>query len=62
MSFFTGFGVSAIIYYVVNILSPVPGKSSTWDEVDLSAEYEVEQIHHEPHGKEVSDGSFEAKV
>ena len=36
MSFFTGFGVSAIIYYVLNRLFPVPGAFQKWEEVDES--------------------------
>jgi NCS1 family nucleobase:cation symporter-1 len=38
MSFFTGFGISALIYILLNILFPVPGssiKEKFW-EVDLS--------------------------
>ena len=36
MSFFTGFSVSAIIYYVLNRIFPVPGMSSKFEEIDLS--------------------------
>ncbi|RXW15888.1 hypothetical protein EST38_g9967 [Candolleomyces aberdarensis] len=42
MSFFTGFGVSALIYYVLNRIFPVPGglgspeSSDRFEEVDLS--------------------------
>lgn len=36
MSFFTGFGVSAIIYFVLNRLFPVPGTSNVWEEVNVS--------------------------
>jgi nucleobase:cation symporter-1, NCS1 family len=61
MSFFTGFGVSAIIYWVANAISPVPGKASSFEEVDLSAEETVEQIHHSD-AKASSDMSSDAKV
>jgi len=38
MSFFTGFGVSALVYFVLNVLFPVPGYSrkNKFQEVDLS--------------------------
>jgi hypothetical protein len=62
MSFFTGFFVSAIVYYGVNIISPVPGRSTTWAEVDLSVEDDIEQIHHEAMTKDSSEGSMDAKV
>lgn len=39
MSFFTGFGVSALIYWVINSVAPPVGKSSgPFKEVDLSSE------------------------
>jgi len=36
MSFFTGFGVSASIYYLLNLVFPVPGFTKDFKEVDLS--------------------------
>lgn len=36
MSFFTGFGVSALVYIVLNLLFPVPGKYSNFEEIDVS--------------------------
>ncbi len=36
MSFFTGFGVSAFIYYLLNFVFPVPGFTKDFQEVDLS--------------------------
>ena len=36
MSFFTGFGVSALVYWSLNVIWPVPGKAGHFDEVDLS--------------------------
>ncbi|KAF9528685.1 permease for cytosine/purines, uracil, thiamine, allantoin-domain-containing protein [Crepidotus variabilis] len=43
MSFFTGFGVSALIYYLLNRAFPVPGLSKEFEEVDVSNFYD-------PHG------------
>lgn len=37
MSFFTGFGVSAVLYYLLNVAFPVPGKFSKFEEIDVSA-------------------------
>lgn len=45
MSFFTGFGVSALIYVLLNTFFPVPGSSigeKFW-EVDLSNAYDVSE-------------------
>ena len=41
MSFFTGFGVSSLIYVLLNFLFPVPGSSlgAKFWEVDLSNAY-----------------------
>ena len=36
MSFFTGFGVSSLIYYGLNVLFPVKGASRAWEEIDVS--------------------------
>ena len=38
MSFFTGFGVSALIYYALNVLFPVRGapECARFEEVDVS--------------------------
>ena len=36
MSFFTGFGVSALLYWSLNYLFPVPGASVQFDEIDES--------------------------
>ncbi|TFK25266.1 hypothetical protein FA15DRAFT_693882 [Coprinopsis marcescibilis] len=36
MSFFTGFGVSALIYFTLNKIFPVPGMSDKFEEIDLS--------------------------
>jgi nucleobase:cation symporter-1, NCS1 family len=37
MSFFTGFGVSSVVYIILNILFPAKGASREFLEVDLSA-------------------------
>jgi nucleobase:cation symporter-1, NCS1 family len=42
MSFFTGFGVSAIVYYTLNYVFPVPGKYAKFAELDVS-EDDVEE-------------------
>jgi NCS1 family nucleobase:cation symporter-1 len=36
MSFFTGFGVSALVYFSLNVMYPVPGKYATFEEIDVS--------------------------
>lgn len=36
MSFFTGFGVSAIVYIILNRIFPVPGRFSNFEEIDVS--------------------------
>ena len=36
MSFFTGFGVSAVIYYILNRAFPVPGLATKFEELDVS--------------------------
>jgi NCS1 family nucleobase:cation symporter-1 len=39
MSFFTGFGISALVYWSLNFIAPAAGKSSSsFKEVDLSEE------------------------
>ena len=36
MSFFTGFGVSSLIYYSLNVAFPPPGRFKKFKEIDLS--------------------------
>lgn len=36
MSFFTGFGVSALVYWLLNRVFPVPGASASFKEIDVS--------------------------
>lgn len=36
LSFFTGFGVSSIVYYVLNRLFPIIGAAEKFEEVDVS--------------------------
>lgn len=38
MSFFTGFGGSAVIYITLNYFFPVPGASTKFKEIDVSTE------------------------
>lgn len=42
MAFFTGFGVSSIIYYILNRIWPPPGGFQEFQEVDES-NFELEQ-------------------
>lgn len=58
MSFFTGFGVSALVYYVLNRLFPVPGLSHKFEEIDLS-NYNYVPGHEEESGSDV--GSISSK-
>ncbi|KAI0064413.1 NCS1 nucleoside transporter family [Artomyces pyxidatus] len=53
MSFFTGFGVSALVYLTLNHMFPVPGKSKHFEEVDVSAEDLEERDSREFDDKEV---------
>ncbi|KAG2744169.1 hypothetical protein P692DRAFT_20838124 [Suillus brevipes Sb2] len=41
LSFFTGFGVSALIYWALNLIFPVVGAADKFEEIDVS-EYECE--------------------
>ncbi|KAG8691537.1 hypothetical protein FRC11_001841 [Ceratobasidium sp. 423] len=43
MAFFTGFGISSIIYYVLNRIWPSPGSWQTFEEVDESEWNPVEE-------------------
>lgn len=36
LSFFTGFGVSSVVYYVLNRLFPVVGAAAAFEEIDVS--------------------------
>lgn len=36
MSFFTGFGVSAVVYWFLNLVFPAAGASRTFQEIDHS--------------------------
>ncbi|TFL02698.1 permease [Pterulicium gracile] len=38
LSFFTGFGVSSIMYYTLSTIWPPPGKSAQFEEIDESAD------------------------
>jgi NCS1 family nucleobase:cation symporter-1 len=36
LSFFTGFGVSGIAYYILNAIFPPPGAADKFEEIDVS--------------------------
>ena len=46
MSFFTGFGVSSIVYYILNRIWPSPGAFQDFKEVDES-EFELREAEAE---------------
>jgi NCS1 family nucleobase:cation symporter-1 len=58
----SGFGVSAIVYYILNQLSPVPGKSTKFVEVDLSTEDVEEVVHDDTKRAKGEDHSIDEKV
>lgn len=60
MSFFTGFGVSAVMYLALNALSPVPGKSRTFEEVDVS-KYDADSVEEIDSGHGKRKGSMEKR-
>ncbi|KAF8607752.1 putative uracil permease [Ceratobasidium sp. AG-I] len=49
MAFFTGFGVSALIYYVANRIWPVPGSGQPFEEVDESEWRPTEEHRQDSH-------------
>ena len=51
MSFFTGFGVSALVYYVLNRIWPSPGSFQDFKEVDES-EFELREAEAEERERE----------
>jgi NCS1 family nucleobase:cation symporter-1 len=54
MSFFTGFGVSSLVYYVLNRLFPVPGmQRGKFHEVDES-NYDYMPSHPEAGGSDMA--------
>jgi hypothetical protein len=61
MAFFTGFGTSALIYYVLNRIWPSPGAFQKWEEIDESefAERQEEDADKKP--KESEEGSEDEK-
>ncbi|KAJ7124811.1 permease for cytosine/purines, uracil, thiamine, allantoin-domain-containing protein [Mycena crocata] len=65
MSFFTGFGVSALTYWLLNVAFPVPGMASTFEEVDLSkgeAEGRDDASWAEDDNKDGKDDKMRAEV
>jgi NCS1 family nucleobase:cation symporter-1 len=61
MAFFTGFGVSAIIYYVLNRIWPTPGAFQKFEEIDESEFAERQQEAMEKKQKESQEGSVDEK-
>jgi len=63
MSFFTGFGVSSLIYWLLNIIFPVPGRATSFEEVDQTSYEEKVQGQRNgdtrslEKGKESDDGA-----
>lgn len=46
LAFFTGFGVSSIVYYVLNAFYPVVGAATVFEEIDVSGyEWERKNTH-----------------
>lgn len=60
MSFFTGFGVSSIVYYVLNRIWPPPGAFQDFKEVDES-EFELREAEAEE-GEYASDSDTKDKL
>ena len=58
MSFFTGFGVSAVVCYALNYIFPVPGKYEKFEEIDIS-EDDVEE--RDSYSNEDSKGDSDQK-
>jgi NCS1 family nucleobase:cation symporter-1 len=69
MAFFTGFGVSALIYFTLNKIWPSPGAWQSFEEVDESEFQEKmeedkmkrEKDRHDEDGDSVSDGKGKDK-
>lgn len=60
MSFFTGFGVSSIVYYVLNRIWPSPGAFQDFKEIDES-EFELREAEGEE-GEYPSDSDTKDKL
>lgn len=52
MSFFTGFGVSSLVYILLNLAFPVIGASTKFEELDVSSEAEVDDDSGSRYSKE----------
>ena len=55
MSFFTGFGVSALIYWVLNWLFPACGAMHTFQEIDMSQDHGPATEYYDQGSEEQSD-------
>ncbi|KZS90713.1 putative uracil permease [Sistotremastrum niveocremeum HHB9708] len=59
MSFFTGFGVSSLVYYLLHVFFPAqPGRVKGWEEVDVS-EWKGLGVEHERHSEDGDSQSDE---
>jgi NCS1 family nucleobase:cation symporter-1 len=61
MSFFTGFGVSCLLYLLLNKIWPPPGKYDTFEEIDLSANEDGAVSSDDSSSVEEVDGSEDKK-
>ena len=61
MAFFTGFGVSSLIYYVLSRIWPSPGAFQKWEEIDESEFTERSEEEKEKKARESTDGSEDEK-
>jgi nucleobase:cation symporter-1, NCS1 family len=66
MAFFTGFGVSSVVYYALNRIWPSPGAFQDFKEVDESdfalQEAEAEDTHSDDSNKGKLDAEGETDV
>jgi hypothetical protein len=58
LSFFTGFGVSSIVYYILSWMFPVPGSGGVFAEIDVSG-YEEKRMTSCDEDTNSKDGSTE---
>ncbi|KAJ7485294.1 permease for cytosine/purines, uracil, thiamine, allantoin-domain-containing protein [Mycena latifolia] len=56
MSFFTGFGVSALVYWLLNRAFPVPGAADVFEEVDVSLGEERDDASYSEENHDANEG------
>lgn len=61
LSFFTGFGVSSIVYYILSRMFPVPGAGGVFAEIDVSG-YEENRMTSCDEDTNSKDGSTEKEL